>query len=39
MPQRLHDLQPTVSTVTEKVTRWLFAGSTATLWSVEVPDP
>ncbi|MDT5028869.1 MAG: hypothetical protein QOE61_5295 [Micromonosporaceae bacterium] len=37
LPERLLGLQQTVSTVSEEVTRWLFAGSAPLRWSVEVP--
>jgi len=35
LPQRLHGLQRTVSTVSEEVTRRLFAGSAPLQWSIE----
>jgi uncharacterized alpha-E superfamily protein len=37
LPDRLHALQRTVSTVSEEVTSWLFAGSAPLQWSLEVP--
>jgi uncharacterized alpha-E superfamily protein len=37
LPQRLLGLQQTVSTVSEEVTRWLFAGSAPLRWSIEIP--
>jgi hypothetical protein len=35
LPDRLHELQRTVSTVSEAVTRQLFAGAAPTHWSLE----
>jgi uncharacterized alpha-E superfamily protein len=37
LPGRLHGLQRTVSTVSEEVTRRLFAGSAPLRWSIEEP--
>jgi uncharacterized alpha-E superfamily protein len=37
LPDRLHGLQRTVSTVSEEVTRRLFAGSAPLQWSLEEP--
>jgi uncharacterized alpha-E superfamily protein len=37
LPKRLHGLQRTVSTVSEAVTRRLFAGSAPLRWSIEEP--
>ncbi|HMG31982.1 MAG TPA: alpha-E domain-containing protein [Jiangellaceae bacterium] len=37
LPDRLHGLQRTVSTVSEEVTRRLFAGSAPLRWSLEEP--
>lgn len=37
LPDRLHRLQRTVSTVSEEVTRRLFAGSAPLQWSIEEP--
>ena len=39
LPDRLHRLQQTVSTVSEEVTRRLFAGSAPLQWSIEEPAP